>query len=278
MLAFVLSGCAMSRHAQRHVSGDLSGAIVWSGIVNIHGDVVLAEGSQLTILPGTEVVFHPAKDNDRFSEHPYFLGSELIVLGKVIAEGEAQNPIVFRYVDESAPPGSWGGVNIVESFDSSFAYTIFRQADSAVHSQDSRVYIEQSLFESNLVAIRFHTSQILIENNLIRNNGTGIRFHFGQPVICKNDITGNGKGFFITSHPRNYLIENNSILANERNVVLGEEVPEDVSMFRNYWGTVDADVIQSGFFDGQFESYLGKVKFSPLRTEADPASGINWNR
>lgn len=265
-------------HKQRTVSGDLSGDIVWTGQVNIHGDVVLKEGSQLTILPGTEVVFQPAGSNDRFSAHPHFPGSELIVRGKVVAEGTPESPVVFRYVDESAAPGSWGGINVVESFDSSFAYAVFRQADSAIHSQDSRVYIEQSIFESNLVAIRFHTSEILIENNLIRNNGTGIRFHFGQPVICKNDIVGNGKGFFISSHPRNYLIENNSIHANERNVVLGEEVPEDVSMLRNYWGTVDADLIQSSFFDGQLESYLGKVEFSPLRTEPDPASGINWNR
>ena len=252
--------------------------LTWSGRVEIHGDTVLLEGSTLTILPGAEVVFYPAGEHDRFTDHPNFPGSELIIYGKIIAEGTAEQPIVFRYVDESAPAGSWGAINIVESFDSSFEYVRFTQADSAIHSQDSRVYIEQSLFENNLVAIRFHTSQILIENNLIRNNGSGIRFHFGQPVICKNDIIGNERGFFITSHPRNYLIENNTIVNNERSVVVGEEVPDDVIMPRNFWGSGNEVVIRAGFYDGQIDSYLGKILVDPIRTEPDPDSGINWNR
>ena len=267
-------GCSTTRI----VRSDLSGAHVWSGQVQIHGDIVLNEESQLRILPGTEVLFYPAKDNDFFTEHPHFPGSELIVRGRIIAEGLADKPIIFRYFNPSAPAGSWGGINIMESFDSSFEYTHFQQADSAIHSQDSRLYIEQSIFENNKVAIRFHTSQILIENNLVRNNGTGIRFHFGQPVICKNDIVNNGKGVFITSHPRNYLIENNTIMANDRNVVLGEEVPEDVHLPRNFWGSVDQESISSSFFDGQLEPYLGNVLTKPLRSEPDPSSGVNWNQ
>ncbi len=274
----VLSGCSLPRETTAVISRDLSGDQTWSGQVEVHGDIVLEAGSTLRILPGTEVVFFPAGNNDRFSEHPNFPGSELIVHGKIVAEGTPDRPIVFRYVDESAPPGSWGGINVVESFDSSFEYAHFRQADSAIHSQDSRVYIEQSLFEMNLVAIRFHTSQILIENNLIRNNGSGIRFHFGQPVICKNDIIGNERGFFITSHPRNYLIENNTIVNNERSVVIGEEVPEDVNMPRNFWGSSNEVVIRAGFYDGQVDSYLGKILVEPIRTAPDPDSGINWNR
>jgi parallel beta-helix repeat protein len=260
----------------RVVDSDFSGNVSWSGRVAVHGDVTIAAGSVLTIEPGTEVVFQPAGQNDRYVDHPNFPGSELIVRGKVVAIGTAEEPITFRYVDETAPAGSWGGVNIVESFDSTFEYVRFRQADSAIHSQESRVYIEKSIFEENLVGIRFHSSEILIENNLIRNNGSGIRFHFGQPVICKNDIVDNRKGIFITSYPRNYLVENNTIRNNERNVVLGEEVPEDVVLRRNFWGTEDPEVIRSRFFDGQMESYLGNILFEPFRSAPDPDSGVNW--
>lgn len=274
LLCLVLSGCTTGRK----VKSDLIGNQVWSGQVKIHGDIILPEGSHLRIMPGTEVLFYPAGENERFSDHPNFPGSELIIRGTIIAEGTADQPIVFRYFDKTAPAGSWGGINIMESFDSSFEYVLFRQADSAIHSQDSRLYIEQSIFENNLVAIRFHTSQILIENNLIHDNDTGIRFHFGQPVICKNDIVNNGKGLFITSYPRNYRIENNTIMANQRNVVLGEEVPDDVNLPRNYWGSVDEKLIRNFFYDGQIDTYLGKLLIKPLRSEPDPASGINWNR
>ncbi len=277
-LLVLAAGCATPVANVQSSDRVLTGDILWSDQVHVRGDVELVEGGRLTILPGTEVLFHPAGEDDRFTEHPNFPGSELIVRGRLIAEGTPERPIVFRHVDPTAPPGSWGGINIVESFDTSFAYVHIRQADSAIHSQDSRVYIEQSLFEENLVAIRFHTSQILIENNLIRNNGSGVRFHFGQPVICKNDIVNNGKGIFITSHPRNYLIENNTIVNNARNVVLGEEVPEDVVMPRNFWGSGDEEAIGETFFDGRIESYLGRVRISPLRIVPDPDSGISWNR
>ena len=273
-LFLAVTGCFGNRLS----GGEISGNVTWAGQVKIQGDVVLAKGSRLTILPGTEVVFYPAGNNDRFVTHPHFPGSELIVLGQIIAEGSPEQPIVFRYVDETAPPGSWGGVNLMQNLDSSFENVVFRQADSAIHSQESRVYIEQSLFENNLVAIRFHSSEILIENNLIRDNGTGIRFHFGKPVICKNNIINNDKGVFVTSYPRDYLIENNTIMANGRNVVLGEEVPDNVLMQRNFWGTTDPDEIKLTFFDGQVESYLGKVIFKPLRSEPDPSSGLHWKQ
>ena len=270
----LLSGCVAS--GTRVVDTDLSGEISWSGRIAVHGDVIIAEESVLTIAPGTEIVFYPAGEGDRFVDHPNFPGSELIIHGKVVAIGTADEPITFRHIDEAAPAGSWGGVNLAASIESTFEYVHFRQADSAIHSQESRVYVEKSIFEENLVGIRFHSSEILIENNLIRNNGSGIRFHFGQPVICKNNIVDNGKGIFITSYPRNYLVENNTIRNNDRNVVLGEEVPDDVFLRRNFWGSGDPDAIRSRFFDGQMESYLGKVIFEPFRTTPDPDSGVNW--
>jgi len=267
-------GCLDRRPSGQSLSGDLQ----WSGRVDIKGDLVIEKGSRLEIAPGTEIVFYPPGENDLYVDHPHFTGSELIVRGTIIAEGTAEQPIIFRSPDPTAPPGSWGGINLVGTNDSSFAYAIFRQADSAIHSQESRVYIEQSIFEENLVAIRFHSSEILIENNLIRNNDTGIRFHFGQPVICKNNIVGNRKGFFVTSHPRNYLIENNTIMENERNVFLGENVPDDFNMPRNYWGATEPVQIRATFFDQQVESYLGQVRILPIRSTPDPASGPQWNR
>ena len=74
--------------------------------------------------------------------------------------GTAENPIFFEAVDSSATAGFWGAINLVGSPEAIFEYCVFRQADSAVHSWDSQVYIEQSLFEDNLVGIRFNASEI----------------------------------------------------------------------------------------------------------------------
>ena len=159
-----------------------------------------------------------------------------------------------------------------------FEYCIFRQADSAVHSRDSHVYIEQSLFEGNLVAVRFHDSEILLENNLLRNNHTAVRFHFGSPVICENEFHNNNINLFITSHPVDYRIENNSFGSPlEYHVVFGEEVPEDVNLPRNFWAYPDADHPEDSFYDGQRSPYLGRVLVVPSKTSPSSQAGLSWS-
>lgn len=253
---------------------------VWSGVVVINRDMVFPEESELVILPGTEVVFLQAvPENDTFRGHPNFTGYELIIHGQISAVGTAENPIIFRSNRTDASAGSWGGINLVESSDARFEYCLFKQADSAVHSQMSEVAVERSVFENNLVGVRFHDSQIIIENNLFQHNRTAIRFHFGSPVICLNVIQNNERGLFITSYPRDYHIENNSFLHNRRgNVILGEEVPDDVLLPRNFWGMTDPEQIKSSFYDGQRDDYIGMIRFEPFRVVPFPGVGATWSR
>ncbi len=278
MLVVALSGCL--RLSAPPVSGSLAGNLFWSGEVRLSGDVVLEPQARLTIAPGTRVLFEtPRAGQDLQTEHPYFSGSELIVKGALVAEGTAAEPITFAASDPQAPAGSWGAINIEGSPEVRFRHCRFIQADSAVHSRDSRVFIQESVFENNLVGIRFHSTAMLIENNLLHCNGSGIRFHFGAPVIRYNEIRDNDRGIFITSFPRDYQIENNNIVNNrEYSVVFGEDVPEDVIMTHNFWGTDSALMIEGEFFDGRRSGYLGKVVYAPLSETPHPKAGPSWNR
>jgi hypothetical protein len=265
--------------------GVLHGELVWQGEVVVAGDVTLADDVTLTIMPGTSVRFMPPDDDPGgLVDHPHFPGSELIIQGKVYAVGTPTEPIIFEAFDPAAPAGSWGAVNLEGSQEAVFEYCIFRQADSAVHSWDSQVYIEQSVFENNLVGIRFHNTEILIEHNLLRNNHTGIRFHFGSPVICENEFRGNNINLFITSHPRDYHIENNSFgLPSEYHVAFGEEVPEDVRMPRNFWMSSDTVSPDDFFYDGRRSPYLGQVLVEPplaspsTQVGLSTQAGSSWN-
>lgn len=260
------------------VTGTLEGEVHWKGTVRIAGDVILAEGSNLTIAPGTTVLFlSPPPGTDSLVDHPHFPGSELIIRGSVTAVGRADSPITFRFEDPAAEAGSWGGVNLQQSPSAVFRFCRFTQADSAIHSQESKVTVVESLFEGNLVALRFHTTDILIENNSIRRNGTGIRFHFGSPTIRWNDIRENRRGFFFTSYPEDFFIEQNAIVANtEFSVVLGEEVPDDVPMRANWWGGIDFRQVETSLFDGRRFDHLGRVLFSPMAGEPIRGAGISW--
>lgn len=268
LLFFSLTSC-LPLTPSRVVSTEITDDELWSGRVEIDGDVVIAESALVRIAPGTQVLFlPPSPGKDRLTEHPHFVGSELIVRGRLLAEGTAQAPIIFRAIDPGAPAGSWGAINLVQSPGSLFRHCRFTQADSAVHSQESIVKIVCSTFTRNLVGVRFFGSQIKITDNLFRDNGTAIRFHFGAPLIERNLLIENDKGLFITSFPRDYRIFANAIVkSREAQVILGEEVPEDLLLPGNYWGSDNPQEIRRHFFDGQQSDYLGTVRFEPfLRT------------
>ncbi len=280
-LFFFLLACSLLSCVPKPVvRGELQGQIKWQGEVHVQGDVILAEGSVLTIAPGTKVVFLPLPDAmDDLNQHPYFPGSEIIVRGQIIAQGTAREPIQFQFVDPTAEPGSWGGLNIEGSERAHFEFCIFRQSDSAIHARNSWVVVENCLFEHNLVGIRFHDTNILIEKNLLQNNDAGIRFHFGSPVICKNLLRNNGKGLFITSEPREYTIENNSFIGNSPyEVSLGEGVQEAVVLKNNFWGKQTTASLPGKLYDGRKDDWLGTVDFLPMRSIPDPDVGGQWNR
>lgn len=261
------------------ITGVLHGELTWRGEVILGGDVILAEDAKLTIVPGTRVRFLPPDAGPGgLVEHPHFPGSELIVKGHLQAVGSAALPIVFEAAAPGAAAGSWGSVNLEASRRAVFKYCIFRQADSAIHSRDSRVLIEQSLFENNLVGVRFHDSEIRIEHNLLRNNHTAIRFHFGAPLIRYNEFSGNDVNLFITSHPRDYLVADNVFgTPGEYHVVLGEMVPEDVLVPGNFWAHADAATGTPAFYDGRRSPYLGQVLTDPPSVSPSALAGLSWS-
>jgi nitrous oxidase accessory protein NosD len=158
-------------------------------------------------------------------------------------------------------------------------YCIFRQADSAIHSREAKVEVAKSLFERNLVGIRFHSSPIWITDNLLRDNDTGIRFHFGAPTVSRNRFEGNRVNLFVTAHPSKYQFEDNSFgTPREYQVVLGEEVPEDVRLGGNAWDNPKAEVVLERIFDGRRSPHLGKVEIEPLRDVPLETVGPTWIR
>lgn len=275
-LCLLLVGCSVTQKPV--VRGVLHGELLWQDKVFVAGDVILEEDVNLTILPGTKVLFLPPDAGPGgLTEHPHFLGSELIIKGQIHAAGTPSAPIIFEAFEPGAPAGFWGALNLEGSQEAVFEYCIFRQADSAVHSRDSRVSIRQSVFENNLVGIRFHDSEIVIEHNLLRGNLTGIRFHFGSPVISENEFRDNNVNLFVTAHPRNYRVENNSFWAStEYQVVFGEEVPEDVTMPGNFWAHSETRPVDSPFYDGRRSPYLGQVLIEPQRSSPSSQAGLSW--
>jgi len=65
--------------------------IIWKGEVELSGDVLVPEGSKLTIMPGTRIYGVYEYNNNTFTPEEW----KIIVKGELVAVGEAENSIVF---------------------------------------------------------------------------------------------------------------------------------------------------------------------------------------
>jgi hypothetical protein len=97
-------------------------------------------------------------------------------------------------------------------------------------------------------------------------------------VICENKFVGNNVNLFVTSYPRDYHIENNSFgVPAEYHVVLGENVPEDVNLQRNFWLYQGDASIEQFFYDGRRSPYIGRTLIEPSLTTLSSQVGLSWN-
>jgi len=89
-------------------SGHLSSDEIWSGTINIKGDIIIPEGIGLTIKPGTVINIPPFQDFTGLNHHSQ---TEIIVNGVLIAMGTEEDRILFTSSTENIP-GSWRGIKI----------------------------------------------------------------------------------------------------------------------------------------------------------------------
>jgi len=274
---------------------------VWEGRIRITGDVFVKEGATLTIRPGTVIRFDTIEpkleDNGGRNmmglDSPYFPGAEIIVRGRILAVGTADQPIVFTSSDKAAKPGSWGAINLLGSNGNVIEFCRVYYAYNGVHNHASTAVILNNVFSQNGTALSFkkadfnHPCWMFIEHNRIYDNLSGIAFRnaianiafndiadnqfYGIWIregtdarIAYNDITGNGKGVYLYLAPQTKINYNNIHGNKEYNIAMAEENPNGVDATDNWWGTTDAKAIEKTIFDKSSDEALGKVTFEPM--------------
>ncbi len=78
-----------------------SADVTWSGAVYLDGDFEVQAGKTLTIEPGTRIFAEAGAGSEKV---------DLIVSGRLIAVGTANDPITFAPYDGAGAPGEWGGI------------------------------------------------------------------------------------------------------------------------------------------------------------------------
>ncbi len=110
------------------VSGQIVSDTVWSQNLLVTGDVEVAAGVTLTIEPGVTVFF--AAHSDDQAGGLWSDRAELLVWGRLVAQGSLSNPIYFTSAATQTLPGDWGGIIVrMDSVDSSLSHCLVQYAE-----------------------------------------------------------------------------------------------------------------------------------------------------
>ncbi len=275
---------------------------IWQGNILIKGDVEVPEGITLTIMPGTVIKFAKVEpfgatklSKDKLNHFP---GSEIIVKGKILAQGTPEEKIIFTSAEKKPTPGDWGSVNMLISVGNIIEYCDFSYAHTAVHCHSAHAVVTNSNFHHNGVAIGQKNvkntsikSVVPIFYNTFTENGGAILFGGGStPSISRNDITNNsffgiyakkggkavvrynnisknGKGIIFYS-VKDILFRDNNIESNtDYNISMLDGQETDIVVQNNWWGTTDKKKIKKTIRDKESDDTLGHVDFSDYLKE-----------
>jgi M6 family metalloprotease-like protein len=107
------------------LEGHIQGDVLWSGTVEVNGDIVVEPGAILTIEAGTTVRF--ARGDQQRSG--FDVGrSEILVFGEIVLQGDEADPI--RFVSARNQPSSrdWSGLYLLNGQDPSLLGVEFEHA------------------------------------------------------------------------------------------------------------------------------------------------------
>lgn len=289
--------------------GVIKNDTIWSGEVLIKGDVEIAEGATLMIMPGTTVRFAKVEpfgpDKLFMDKEQHFSRAELFIRGKLYAQGTEEQKIVFTSAEKSPSPGDWGSVNLQSTVDNILEYCIFEYGQTAVHCHSSQVLIANSIFRHNGTAIGQKNLKdnpikciIPMLYNRITENGGGILFGGGTaPTISHNEISGNkffgiyikkggranirfnnitknGKGV-IFFRVKDTLLRDNNIADNlNYNISMLEGQEGNITAQYNWWGSADEQKIKEKVMDKARDKTLGMADLSNFYTVSVAGAGI----
>ena len=284
---------------------------VWQGNILIKGDVEVAKGATLIIMPGTVIRFEKIEEfgpqklsTDKLSHFPR---AELIIRGKLYAQGTLENKIIFTSAEKSPSPGDWGAVNFLDSVDNIIEFCVFTYGHTAVHCHSAQVVISYSTFHYNGVAIGQKNAKGLptkcvvpILYNRITENGGGVLFGGGStPTVAHNEINNNtffgiyakkggvanvrynniknnGKGIIFYKVKDIVFRDNNLVDNKDYNVSMLDGQSTDIALQNNWWGTTDKAKIKDLVRDKKRDDTLGSVDFSNVLKKPVVGAGLLW--
>ncbi|TVR03485.1 MAG: PKD domain-containing protein [Deltaproteobacteria bacterium] len=233
-------------HAQQTVRGTLNADTIWraaDGPYTLTGDVTVASHATLTIEPGTEIRVATSDELESGSDSARV---ELIVQGRLLAEGTAEEPVLFR--STASTRNRWVGIIVApQAQPSVLRHVEVRQARYGLWArQSSALTLEDLVLRDNETAIRWegdgaltlmrsevrgfvdgiHVAEAgdpievtLDEVRVVHGDREGVGVHLPPRVsatIARSDVMGTGVGIDLESGAsldlRNSVVAGNTLI------------------------------------------------------------------
>ncbi len=247
--------------------------ITWSGNIILDRDVVIPANQTLVVNAGCNI---EVRGNDQFNQGQNTDLVEIIVLGRILLEGTAENPISLTGAEVGGI--SWAGisVNSENGQKSDFIYTSISEALIALHVEgNSAIEISHCTLTSNetgiqmvgrgrdsvhhckiseaQVGINLVNSSTRLEENHLYNNNCAISCTSSHPKVRHCTINANGVGVrTLDSWARPDLGSLNNagnndfagdLHPNGLNMALLDP-QHDIQAIGNWWGTTEIKLIR----------------------------------
>lgn len=236
----------------------ISDAVTWSGEVRIRGTVTVKKDGQLTILPGSRILFERVdKDGDNIGD------AEIYVEGTLLAQGTAKEPILFSSAAATPQVADWKFLYLDYARRAELAHIIAEYAYSGVQIHFCKAVVVDSEFRYNVDGVRFSTVNVEVARNRIHHNTHGIRYEErrGSGSVHHNEIVDNEIGIFVVTRGEDRtLFRDNNIVSRRYNVKLGLDQSGDVTFPSNWWGTNETAAIRATIYDHDADAALGRVR------------------
>lgn len=158
------------------VHGHLYTNTTWTsagGPIDVLGDITIEPGVTLTIAAGTVVRFASATDS--MAGNVDTGRTELIVLGRLVADGTLPAPVVMRSASTTPARGNWYGVRLTSSAaNSSLDNVEIAHAQYGVHSQapNTTSVTQSRIHESSSYGLNIDGGALVVDGTRVHDNGS----------------------------------------------------------------------------------------------------------
>lgn len=171
----------MTLHAQL-----LSVDSEWRGAVLVDGGITIAPAATLTIQPGTIV---------RFAN-----GAGLHVLGRIVIQGSAANPVRLTSLFREPQASDWGGIILSGSEKRNLMeHVMIEGAETAIFARFSNLTSHHVVISNSSVAYRLQSALATIAHGEIAVAVTAVAAARSELFIEKSTVSGGQSGIIATA-------------------------------------------------------------------------------